>query len=262
MYREDSDIADLNAHAAQRPVGVEPRLFALLAMAKGLTAVTHGAFDVTMTPLLRAWGFVGGTGKLPDPEEVAAARERTGMHLVRLDAEASSVHFLREGVTIDLGAIGKGYAIEQAAETLRELEVPGALIHGGTSTVQAVGGQPDGTAWPIAIQHPLRPEETLAVVPLRDGALSVSAVHGKSFTVEDVRYGHVLDPRAGEPVRGALLAAVVCDSATASDALSTALLVLGELFLEELPTILPEARGILVTRERVVSTLGKESEPV
>jgi FAD:protein FMN transferase len=181
------------------------------------------------------------------------------MHLVQLDESAFTVRFLREGVRIDLGAIGKGYAIEQAAEILRDLEVPGALIHGGTSTVQAVGTRPDGTDWPVAIQHPEQPEEHVAIVPLRDRALSVSAVHGKSFTEGDERYGHVLDPRTGTPTNGALLAAVTCESATNSDALSTSLLVLGEPFLEDLSAIDPAARGLIVLPEpgggRIISRL-------
>jgi len=262
LYRPDSDLCDLNARAAFEPVPMDPRLFRLLERAAQLSAETDGAFDITIAPLLRAWGFVGGTGGMPDAAEVAAARDVTGMNLVALDAENFAVRFLREGVTLDLGAIGKGYAIERAADILRECGIGGALIHGGTSTVQAIGTQPDGTPWPVAIQHPTDPDRHLAVVSLRDNALSISAVHGKSFTQENVRYGHVLDPRTGTPVQvtipahkdakaqrrketthppeskiqnpPALLAAVVCPSATDSDAFSTALLVLGESFLSTL----------------------------
>jgi thiamine biosynthesis lipoprotein len=246
LYRDDSDIHELNLYAAHRAVTVEPRLFYLLARAKGIHAATGGAFDITVAPLMRAWGFMGASGHMPDPVEVAAARELIGMHLVELNEEDFTVRFLREGVVLDLGAIGKGYAIEQAAEMLREFEVGGALIHGGTSTVQAIGAQPDGSPWPVAIQHLSEPEQYITVVNLQDSTLSVSAIHGKSFTQDDVRYGHVLDPRTGAPVRNALLSAVVCDSATDGDALSTALLIQGESFLDTLPELREEARGLVV----------------
>ena len=124
--------------------------------------------------------------------------------------------------------------IERAAELIRDAEIPGALIHGGTSTVEAIGTHPDGNPWPVAIQDPLDSEKRLAIVPLSDSALSISAVHGKSFTDGGQQYGHVLDPRMGRPVQNAVMAAVVADSATDSDALSTALLVRGEEYLEEL----------------------------
>lgn len=258
FYRDDSDVRRLNVYAAHEPAPVDPRLFRLLQRAKELSSRTEGAFDITVAPLLRAWGFIGEGGRVPSDDEVAAARELTGMHLVELDAEAFTVHFLREGVLIDLGAIGKGYAIERAAQLLRDAELPGALIHGGTSTVEGIGTQPDGSPWRVAIQDPRIAEAHLAIVELQDAALSVSAVHGKFFSEGDARYGHVLDPRSGAPVQGALLAAVVCSSAADSDALSTGMLVLGEALFPGLETLRPEARALVVRAgERGESTVLK-----
>ena len=247
FYRDDSDVRELNVLAAHRPVTVEPRLFALLQEANALSEATGGAFDITIAPLLRAWGFMGGGGRIPSEEEVEAARRLTGMHLLELDPEARTIRFAREGVLIDLGAIGKGYAVERALDVLRDYELPGALLHGGTSTAKAIGVQPDGNPWRIAVQHPARPDEALAVVTLRDTALSVSAVHGKYFAEGEERYGHVLDPRVGRPVQGALLAALICASATESDALSTALLVAGPELLPALAELRPEL-GALVAQ--------------
>jgi thiamine biosynthesis lipoprotein len=249
LYREESDLHDLNIRAAYEPVQVEPRLFRLLEHARDLWTETGGAFDITLAPLLRAWGFVGGSGQMPDESEIAAARAVAGMNLIELDAQNFTVHFQKEGVTLDLGAIGKGYAIERAAAIVRECGIGGALLHGGTSTVQAIGTQPDGSPWHIAIQFPPLPREPLAVIPLQDSSLSVSAVWGKSFVQEDTRYGHVLDPRTGFPVRNACLAAVACASATDSDALSTALLVLGEPYITDLHSRRPDAHALLATED-------------
>jgi thiamine biosynthesis lipoprotein len=228
FYQHSSELSGINAFAAQYPVRVEPQLFRLLTLARETSLRTGGAFDPTIGPLLRAWGFVGGTGQVANQDAVAEARERTGAHLLHLDDEEFTVWFEREGVALDLGAIGKGYAIDQAVEILRELAIEPALIHAGTSTVAALGAPPGEEGWRVALRDPSRgPDETLGEVLLRDRALSVSAPYGKAFREGNRLYGHVLDPRTGEPTQGALLAAVSHPSATLTDALSTALLVLG-----------------------------------
>ena len=133
---------------------------------------------------------------------------------------------------LDLGAIGKGYAVERAAELLRELGVTSALLHGGTSTVQAIGKPPGEEFWKVAIESPALPAGNapplLATVPLKDEAMSVSGVQVNSFVAGGRTFGHIIDPRTAEPALGAVLAAVVLPSATETDALSTALLTLGK----------------------------------
>jgi FAD:protein FMN transferase len=245
LYREDTDIYDLNTNGADRWVVLDPRVFRVLQEARRLSAETGGAFDITVGPLVKAWGFMGASGQMASSADIDAAREHIGMNLMELRDEDHSARFVRDGVMVDMGAMGKGYALDQAAELIRDYEVPGGLIHGGTSTVVAVCGQPDGAAWPVAIQDPADESGRLGIVHLRDNALSVSAVHGKFFTEGDTRYGHVIDPRSGQPVQNALLAAVVCPSATESDALSTALLIEGESMLSALISR-PDTSGMVV----------------
>ncbi len=230
-YRPESELSYVNARAADGPVRVEPSFFRLLEQASLLSATTEDAFDLTVGPLLRLWGLTGGEGALsrpPYPEEVETARGLVGFReSVRLDAEAGTVRFLKRGVRLDPGAIGKGYALDRAVDILREVGIESALLHGGTSTVCALGAPPDAEAWPVALRDPSRPDGRLASVALRDRALSVSTVEGKSVEVEGRRWGHVLDPRSGWPVRRSVLAAVVTEYAVDADALSTGLLVLG-----------------------------------
>lgn len=245
FYRPESDIRHINVHAASGPVPVEPMLFGLLQRAQRISEATGGAFDPTTGALLRCWGFAGEDGRVPTAEERRAALDVVGVRHLRLDDRNLTVAFDREGVTLDLGAIGKGYALERAADVLRQHELPGALIHGGTSSVCALGSPPDGDAWLISLRHPLRPEDSLTTVSIRDRALGVSAPHGKFFASEGQRYGHVIDPRSGEPVRAALLAAVVHDSPTEADALSTALLTLGEPGLETIVGGWPGAAALV-----------------
>jgi thiamine biosynthesis lipoprotein len=263
LYRPTSEIAHINARAAREPVRVSPGVFALLQRAQKLTSETSGAFDVTIAPLVRCWGFMGGSGKLPAEQELMEARAKVGMHLVQLNRGDFTVRFATEGIMLDLGAIGKGYAIDCATEILREAGVTSGLLHSGTSTVSAIGTPPGEDGWKIAIDHPSeRTGSTIAedssnhsseaakpltTISLRDESLSVSAVWGKSFQAEGRTLGHVLDPRTGMPVSGAVLAAVVLPSATESDALSTALLALGKDGHESLAKVRPGMRTLLVS---------------
>ena len=251
LFRASSEIARLNARAAREPVRVTPGLFALLQQARKLHDVSGGAFDITIAPLVRCWGFMGGDGRFPRPEEVAEARAKVGMRLVQLNPDDFTVQYAREGVMLDLGAIGKGYAVERAAEVLREAGVTSALLHGGTSTVQAIGQPPGEEFWKIAIETPSpspdAPPTLLATVPLKDEAMSVSGVWGNSFQVGGRTFGHIIDPRTGEPAIGTVLAAVVLPSATETDALSTALLTLGSTGHERIASLRPGMRTLVVS---------------
>lgn len=227
-FRPASDVSRVNARAAREAVPVEPTLFRLLQRSMDLYRATDGAFDLTVAPLMQAWGFYREGGRLPEPAVLEDARARTGMDLLELDETRRTVRFKREGVQVDLGAIGKGYAVDEAVALLREAGVERAFLHGGTSTIYGLGRPFEADGWKVAVVDPADPDDVVSVVTLVDEALSVSAVWGKAFEVDGETYGHVLDPRAGRPVRGAVLAAAAGSSAADADAFSTALLVLGE----------------------------------
>ena len=253
LYRPGSEIAQLNARAAREAVQVTPELFSLLQHARQLHAETGGAFDITIAPLVRCWGFMGANGRMPLPEEVVVARDLVGMSHVELDERYRTVRFERKGVMLDLGAIGKGFAVGRAAETLRDAGVTSALIHGGTSTIHAIGKPPDAPHWKVAIAQPPSAAEQiyfpdLPSIQLRDEAMSVSAPWGRSFASGGKAFGHGIDPRTGEPTEGALLAAVVLPSTTETDALSTALLTLGPAGHGHIARLRPGMRTLLVSK--------------
>lgn len=263
-YSPSSQISRINALAAREPVNVEPRLFELLIRARDLHSAFGGAFDITLAPLMKCWGLSGGAGRLPSDEELAAARELVGMEKVILDRETDTVRFARAGMALDLGSIGKGFALESAAELLRDLEIESAFLHGGTSTACAIGRPADSDAWRVSIEHPRysegaasnpdeisdqdRERSTLTTIDLRDEAMSVSAIWGKAFKVNGRTYGHVMDPRTGEPTEGAVLAAVVAPLAADTDALATGLLALGAAGLPMLDGVAREARALVAER--------------
>jgi thiamine biosynthesis lipoprotein len=225
-YRPCTAIAAINAAAGGEPVRVDPRVLALLRRCAELTRLTDGAFDITIGPLLRAWGFVGGSGAAADPEALARAHGLVGIDRVELDAAASTVRLARVGMELDLGAVGKGYAIDCAIAVLEEQGVPSGLLHGGTSSVHVIGHVSAGAPWRVAWRAPGEADRPRTLTPARP-ALSVSAPHGKAFVLDGQVMGHVLDPKTGEPASQARSACVVGPSSTVCDALSTALLVSG-----------------------------------
>ena len=248
FYRPDSEIRFINDNAASGPVKVEPRLFHLLQKCASLFASTEGAFDVTVAPLMRAWRFVNGHGALPDEGARDAARYLVGSEYIEFDDAGHTVRFGKQGMEIDLGGCGKGYAIERAVMLLKENGVSSAFIQGGTSSAYAIGAPPHSRSWRIRLADPFFAEDSPVVVDLIDCALSVSAIHGKFFERDGKRYGHVIDPRSGQVVSGAAAAAVTGPSPTECEALSTALLVLGPSWLPEMAEAFSRYRGWIAQR--------------
>ena len=259
IYRSDSQINRANHFAAAGPVQMEPTVFELLQRCKTLSQWTQGAFDITLGPLIRCWGFMGKTGLIPTNESIRRARKLVGMHLVHLDCKRFTIQFDKEGVMLDLGSVGKGYALERAKEILEANGVRSALLHGGTSTVATIGSPPNQDAWKIAIASP-RKEKTeaenkeltdappLGLANLKGESLSVSAVWGKSFRIAEKEYGHVIDGRAGFPSTGTALAAVQTSDAADADAISTALLVDGKVGKSWLKKYFPNSRSFLLNQ--------------
>jgi thiamine biosynthesis lipoprotein len=246
VFQPASDISWINAHASHRAVKVEPKLFGLLQRCLALSEATEGAFDITVGPLMRLWKVRGAPDDpadqrpLPAPELVAEARGRVGYEYVRLDSRTSTIRFAREGMGLDLGAAGKGYAIGEAIAILRAHGCTSALLHGGTSSLHAIGQPLDGDAWRIGWNPP---GDAGRIFELRGGALAVSAVHGQAFWSQGRQYGHVVDPRTGWPTGAATSAVVTGPESLECDALSTALLVLGVGWLPTLRARFPDYDG-------------------
>lgn len=233
-YRAASEISRINALAATQSVRVSPPLFRLIERAIWLSALTDGAFDITLGPLIRLWGFFEGHGQKPGQEEIEQTLKLTGRDRVRLNPEDRSIRFDREGVEINPGGFGKGYAVDCAAETLLECGLREALVHAGTSTVRGAGTGPVGEGWRVGIRHPRRAGERWSEVTLSNESLSTSGDYEQFFEGAGRRFGHVLDPRTGWPAEGTVSASVVTASAADSDALSTAAMVLGQKSFESL----------------------------
>jgi len=255
-FRPGGELSRINRLAAEAPVEVEPRLFGLLELAQRLSAETEGALDITSTPLWKVWGFSRRSGRVPSENELREARRLVGSHLVELDPERKTVRFREPGVELNLGSIGKGYALDRCAERLAAAEIGDFLFHGGQSSVLARGSRLQPTpgaggfaagGWNVGIAHPLRRGVRLAEIRLRDRALGTSSCGVQFFRHQGRRYGHILDPRTGWPAEGVLSATVLAPTAAAADALATAFFVLGVDQAAEFCHTHPELSAVLVT---------------
>ncbi|MCC6493303.1 MAG: FAD:protein FMN transferase [Pirellulales bacterium] len=248
IYRPHTEASTINRTAADQAVEVEPRLFVLLELCAWLHAATGGAFDITTGPLSRVWGFLKREGRLPSDDEIAAALERVGFHHVELDRDRHTIRFLKPGVEINFNSIGKGYALDRAAELFAARGVDDYLCHGGRSSVLARGRDRAGDCrgWAIAVPHPHQLQRSVGEIILRDQALGTSGAGTQFFIADGRRYGHLLDPRTGRPTDGVFTATAVADTAAEADALATAFYILGPAGASEYCAAHPEAGAVLV----------------
>jgi thiamine biosynthesis lipoprotein len=226
-YKADSPLSRINREAATHPVAVDPELFDFIADAMRYNRESGGAFDITVGPLMKAWGFFRGEGRMPSDEELAGARRHVGAAHVVLNLADKTIAFDEPGVELDLGGIAKGYAVDRAVRVLRQRDVAAALVSSGGSTIYGFGAPPGRTGWDVTIQDPIDARKTALTVTLKDRAVSVAGTSEKSFESGGVRYSHIMDPRTGRPVQGVLSVAVLAASGTTGDALDDALFVMG-----------------------------------
>lgn len=227
VYRADAHLATINRSAVESPVPVDPELYRLLRRAEQIRQKTDGAFDPAAGALVSLWRCCRQDARIPTASEIEAARAATGLDHVRLDDPSGTVQFERPGVEFNLGAIGKGYAVDRAGELLSERGVSNWLVHGGRSSVRAQGTHAGHDGWPVGLRNPLLPDQPYATLLLKDAALSTSGTAVQWFRHEGKRYGHILDPRTGWPVETMLSVSVIAPDAALADALSTAFFVLG-----------------------------------
>jgi thiamine biosynthesis lipoprotein len=251
-FRDTSEVQQLNRAAGAGRVAVSPGLFALLSLCRELSAATGGAFDPASTALSRCWGFLERRPRRPASAEIEAARASSGMDRVELDGMGRTVRFTVPGVELSFGAVGKGWALDRVAASLRVKRVARALLTAGGSSHRGWGGAP----WELA----LRPGgEELGLLRLREAALGTSGAGEQGFEVEGRRFGHVLDPRTGWPAEGVLSASVVASEAAVADALSTAFLVGGSSLASSFCAARPGTMALLVleTAPREIRVFGK-----
>ncbi len=246
VYRDDSELSQLNQRAAESEVEVEPRLFELLLEAKRLADATTGCFDPTSGPLVSLWRKCRDQNRIPTPEELSEALGHCGIDKITFDGERKTVRYQNRHIELNLGGIGKGYALDRAGAHLKESEIESWLIHGGHSSLLASGSHHGQEGWPVGIRNPLFPKERFATILIRDCGFSTSGSGVQYFRHGGKRYGHILDPRDGWPVDNLLSVTVLAPTAAEADALSTAFFVLGVEKTKEYCDNNPHVRALLI----------------
>ncbi len=249
-YSETSELSRINSLAAHATVTTDPETFGFLQAAQHWSAVSDGAFDITVGALMKGWGFFRKQGQVPTPQQMRVLRQQTGWQELRLDAATRGVRFTRLGLELDPGGIGKGFAVDAVLRVLRESGVTAAEISAGSSTIGAMGAPPGRAGWPVVMHDPWQPSREIATVVLRDETLSTANCVEKNFTLGGHLYCHIMNPRTLRPVEGVLQVTVVDPSGTASDALSNVLFVNDAAQNVQLLSTLPHDSALVLTGTR------------
>jgi thiamine biosynthesis lipoprotein len=248
-YRPSSELSRISREAGSAPVVTDPETFHFLERSFYWSRVSNGAFDITVGPLLRAWGFFFHRGRIPSPAELNAVRNRIGWKHIALDPETRTVYFTNhEAMELDPGSIGKGFAVDSVVTILRQQGVTSAFISAGGSTLYAIGTVPGTAGWPVDIPDPRHPGKTAASILLKDTSLSTGACTEKFFIKNGHRYCHIFDPRSMRPVEGMLQTTVIDPSATDSDALSTVVFVLDPSASRRVLASRPETQALIFSQ--------------
>ncbi len=245
-FDSDSELSRLNARAHEEPVQCSEPLWEILRHARRGYALSDGAFDVTVAPLMRVWGFRGKRGEWPTDSELETARAAVGLGSVRFNSSKRTVRFTHPLTGIDLGGIAKGYALDRIVEILDQHELNRGLINLG-GNIRAL--QPPNSrqrAYGIGVKNPMKPDTVLGRVPLRNSCVSTSGGYEKFLMIDDQAVSHVIDPRTGQPVQKRVGVTVVTPRGVDSDMFSTAVLVGGEEVAHALASTISDTK-ILIT---------------
>ena len=251
-WRPASQVAYINSRAAREPAKAGLVVMDLILYCRKVYSETGGAFDVTVGPLMKLWGFrkpqddARAQSTVPPDEELKEVCGKVGMDKVAIDAEKQTISFKQEGMRLDFGGIGKGLALDRAAEVLKRHGVAIAALSAGSSSIVVLGAPPGQAGWRVRIRDPYDDRDSLGTVTLREEALSTSGSYEKFVEFGGKKYCHILDPRTGRPVEGMLSATVIGPTGMETDALSTAFFVMGVEKTREYCKVHGEVRVVLV----------------
>ncbi|HEV3197445.1 MAG TPA: FAD:protein FMN transferase [Bryobacteraceae bacterium] len=218
-YKPESEWSEINRRAAEKPMKLSPEMFRLLSACVDYSRESEGAFDISVGPLMKVWGFYKGSGHLPHRPEVLAALTKVGYRHIHLDQGAQTIWFDRPGVELDPGGIGKGYAVDRMVDVLRQNGVQIALVAGSGSSIYGMGAPPaEPKGWRVDIRDPRDPNKSSTEVFLKDMSMSTSGSYEKFFRAEGRTYAHIMDPRTGYPAQGSVSVSVIAPRTIDSEA--------------------------------------------
>jgi thiamine biosynthesis lipoprotein len=252
-WRPDSEISRINAAAGRSAVAVSPEIYEVIAASLTYARLSGGAFDISYYGLKGLWHFNDDLRpELPDPAEIKRRLPLINWHQIRLNPKARTVMLGKAGMAIDLGGIGKGYAVDAAVKVLRDQGVRNGMVQAGGDLM--LFGSKAGQPFMAGVRDPrsAAPDDYFAVCSLSDHAFSTAGDYERGFVKDGVRYHHILDPRTGYPAHGARSVTVYAKDATTADGLDDAILIMGPERGLRLIESIPDAGAIIVDGDNKV----------
>ncbi len=246
VYDPESELSHLNSTAFQAEFHCSDELWDILCAARKAYAETEGAFDPTVGPLMKLWGFHGKRNTIPTDEEITSALEKVGLDKVVFDDEKHTVRFTQEGIALDFGGIAKGYACDIAAEVLRSHSITTYMIDLG-GNIQLSELPPKGQKlFTVGIRDPMDKEQLLRVLELKGCSVATSGNYERSRVIDGKRIGHIMDPKNGRPGEFHASVTAVTPRGIDSDVYSTAVFVRGEPLARKLAELYPGTSFLIV----------------
>ena len=255
FYSASSEVSLVNEFGFNREIKISKEVFEVIKCAEYFSERTHGAFDITLAPVIKLWGIFTETPKVPLKEEISRALEYVGYENLILNDKKRTVRFLKENMKIDLGGIAKGYAADRAVQIYSKNGVKGAFINLGGNVKVFGEKEEDDDGWNIGIQNPFKERgEIIGAVKVKNKSVVTSGSYVRYFKKDNVKYHHIIDPRTGYPVDSDLLSlTIISENSMLCDALSTALFVLGyKRGMDFLTDEFQNAGAIFITKDNKV----------
>ncbi|NIQ12958.1 MAG: hypothetical protein GTO02_00660 [Candidatus Dadabacteria bacterium] len=231
-YRDDSVLYQVNENAGNKTVKVPKEFIELTQLSIYYSKLTDGAFDITVGKLFNLWKSKGDQNELPSKQDIEQSLECIGYENIKIDEAKNEISFNVDCIKLDYGAIGKGYVVDEIMDIAKKNGVSKGLVNFG-GNIYALSSPPNKKFWEVGIRKPGSDNEIISMVNLKNLGVATSGDYEKFFTIDGIRYSHILDPKTGLPVKDISSVTAVSKSATESDVYSTAISVLGfEKFLE------------------------------
>lgn len=247
---EKSDIIKINKAAALKPVKVDKDVFEMISLSKKYSEITRGAFDITVGPIMDLWDF-GGKNTVPESHKLVEMLELVGSDNIVLNEEETTVFLKEKDMSLDLGAIAKGYSAQKATEILKEVGIKKAIINAG-GNISVLGEKEKGKPWKIGVQDPRNEEKVVVTLDLADQVIVTSGDYQRYFEANNKRYHHIIDPRTALPARELLSVTVISKDSTVADILSTSFFVMGLKDSLDYLKKHPEISAIFITEDRKI----------
>ncbi len=253
-YKKDSELSRLNKKAAKSPVPCNGELLDVIEQSQYYSELSGGAFDITVSPVVALWGFFREKGHVPPDKEIekvlpAVSYKNIVVNKSNDTKKPAAISFKNTQTQIDLGAIGKGYAVDKALEIIRKYGISNGCINLG-GNIYVLGTPPGKNAWKIGVQHPRNSGEILGYLELKNEATATSGDYERFFEFNGKRYSHIINPQTGRPVSGTIATTIVAPTGTEVDALSTSVFVLGHEKGMELIKKIPNAEAMIAYEEK------------